>query len=183
MLQTSIFSKVKKHLLLFSILTFTQIQLNAQENAKKKEGFSWDRVVIGGNVGASFGEYTFVNLSPNVGYYFTKNLILGVGGTYIYYDEPFYGSSNMYGGRLFSEYFLLEHIILHAEYEVLNLEVFDNYGFSERMNIGSLLVGGGLRSTLGGRSYASIMLLYNLNETVYSPYTNPIFRVGFGIGL
>ena len=173
----------KKTVLVLLFTVLLQLSGFSQQKEKAKEGFTWDKVVIGGNFGASFGQYTFVNVSPNVGYYFAKNLIIGVGGTYIYYDEPFYGSSNMFGGRVFSNYFLFEHFVLHAEYEVLNMEVYDFYGFSERKNIGSLLVGGGLRSALGGRSFASIMLLYNLNESVYSPYSNPLLRVGFGIGL
>lgn len=173
---------IKRTIVLLTMVLISSQALFSQEK-QKKAGFDWDRVVIGGNLGASFGEYTFLNLSPNVGYFVNENWIWGVGATYIYYDEPYYGSSNMYGGRLFSDYFVLRNFILHAEYEVLNLEVFDMYGFSERMNIGSFLVGGGLRSTLGSRSYASIMLLYNLNESVYSPYTNPILRIGFGIGL
>lgn len=174
---------LKKHVILLPFILLYCLSLLSQESSSNNKGFSWDKVVLGGNVGASFGDYTFINLSPNLGYYLNENLIAGIGATYIYYDEPFYGSSNMYGGRIFSDYLFLENFILHAEYEVLNLEIFDRYGFSDRINIGSFLVGGGIRSNLGGRSYASLMLLYNLNESVYSPYTNPIFRVGFGIGL
>lgn len=177
------FPMCKKHLIPLLFMVFSSFTSFSQEDSSNNKGFSWDKVVLGGNVGVSFGDYTFINLSPNLGYYLSENFIAGIGATYIYYDEPFYGSSNMYGGRIFSDYLFLENFILHAEYEVLNLEIFDRFGFSERINIGSLLVGGGIRSNLGGRSYASLMLLYNLNESVYSPYTNPIFRVGFGIAL
>jgi hypothetical protein len=29
----------------------------------------------------------------------------------------------------------------------------------------------------------SIMFLWNINESFYSPYSNPIIRIGFGVGL
>jgi hypothetical protein len=40
-------------------------------------------------------------------------------------------------------------------------------------------VGGGVYQPIGRRSGFLIMVLWNLNETASSPYSNPIFRIGF----
>jgi hypothetical protein len=44
-------------------------------------------------------------------------------------------------------------------------------------------VGGGIKQEIGVNSFLTLMLLYNLNETVNSPYSNPVIRVGFAVGL
>ena len=152
-----------------------------------KGGFNFDpdRMVIGGNLGANFGTVTLIEIAPSVGYLLTDNYLVGINGRYIYFEDrrlapSFIYKSNIYGGGIFNQYFILESIILHAEYELLNIE---NNITSLRTNISSVFVGGGYRSNLGGNSYFSVLLLYNLNDSVESPYTNPILRFGFGIGL
>ena len=104
----------------------------------------------------------------------------------MYYEDrtfapQFIYSTNIYGGGIFNQYFFLENFLAHAEYEILNLD--SPLNINKRINVHSFFVGGGYRSQIGGNSYASILLLYNLNESVDSPYTNPILRIGFGIGL
>lgn len=152
---------------------------------KKDNKFDPSRIVIGGGFGAQFGNITSLQLAPNIGYLFTDNLLAGVTGKYIYYqDKDFNYETSMYGGGLFAQYYFLENFIAHAEYELLNLETFNAVNFSEeRVNVNSIFVGGGYRSLMGGNSFVSIMLLYNLNDDINSPYTNPILRIGFGIGL
>lgn len=153
-----------------------------QKQAKK--GFDSDKLIVGGNLGAAFGTITLVEISPQIGYLVKPNLLLGLGGRYIYYEErsTFVNySTNIYGGGPFAQFYFLENFIAHAEYEILNLDDFRDP--SERVNIESIFVGGGYRSMIGGNSFFSILLLYNLNETYNSPYANPVFRIGFGIGL
>ncbi|MEQ9353201.1 MAG: hypothetical protein RJQ00_11520 [Vicingaceae bacterium] len=152
---------------------------------KKDNKFDLDRLVIGGGFGAQFGDITSVQLAPTLGYLFTDNLLAGLTGKYIYYqDREFNYETNMYGGGLFAQYFFLENFIAHAEYELLSLEAFNPIDFTEkRVTVNSVFVGGGYRSFMGGNSFVSIMLLYNLNDDINSPYTNPILRIGFGIGL
>lgn len=155
-----------------------------EKSAKKKKAFDLDRVIVGGGFGLQFGTVTLVEVSPTIGYLITDNLLAGIGGRYIYYEENYLGSSyqtNIYGGNAFTQYFFTENLLGHVEYEMLNLES----GFAEanRINISSLFVGGGYRSSLGGNSFASILVLYNLNDDINSPYTNPVIRIGFGFGL
>lgn len=197
-LQKEKLAKIKRValLILIFLLSFTNSYSQAREfnspKAKSKsssKGFEFDpdNLVIGGNLGASFGNITFVEISPTIGYLFTDNFLAGLSSRYIYFEDKtlpqFVYKTNIYGGGVFAQYFFLENFIAHAEYELLNLEDNSFFGNGERINISSVFLGGGYRSDIGGSSYFSILLLYNLNETTQSPYTNPILRIGFGIGL
>ena len=92
--------------------------------------------------------------------------------------------SSIYGGSIFARYYVFKNFFAQAEYEVLNVGK-ENFGYPKghRMNIESYLIGAGYRQNMGGRLYANILLLYNLNESMYSIYNNPILRVSFDIGL
>jgi hypothetical protein len=35
---------------------------------------------------------------------------------------------------------------------------------------------------MGGQGFASFAILWNVLENDFSPYTNPIIRIGFGVG-
>lgn len=178
------------------VLCFSFIQMSgycqAKENEyefnksqkKKKKGFQMDRVIVGGGFGLQFGDITLVDISPTVGYMLTDRLLSGIGGRYMYFESKIPGlefKDNIYGGNVFSQYLILENFLAHVELEVLNLQ--RGYDLEDRINITSFFVGGGYRSSLGGNSFASILILYNLNDDIYTPYTNPVIRIGFGIGL
>jgi len=183
-------------LLFLLVLFFTTAELTAQarevgssaqsnpKNSPSSRGFELENLIVGGGFGLQFGDITLVEVSPTVGYLLTDNFLVGVGGRYIYFEDNTLNqdfSTNIYGGSVFSQYFFLENFIAHTEYELLSLET----AFEEdsRVNVGSFFLGGGYRSSLGGNSYASILLLYNLNDDINSPYTNPLVRINFGFGL
>jgi hypothetical protein len=170
----------------------TVIFLIIYSNTYSQGGFSWSRVVFGGNFGASFSSSeSIVAVSPSVGYRFTERLTIGTGVIYQYnriklppYDFQF----NNYGARFYGTYQLTSFLVAHTEYELLDLEyiTLNNFGIPDgtmRRQIGSFLVGGGYRQSFGSNSSVDILLLYNLTETPYTPYSNPILRIGFGIGL
>lgn len=172
--------------LLFSgIITKAQDSTSTANTSDQSEPGFGERIFFGGNLGLQFGTYTFVDISPLVGYKITEKFQAGLGATYIYYsvhDDYFDYETNIYGGRVFSRYFLFEELFLHTELEVLNLEVPVTYYDFERRNITSVFVGGGYAQEIGSNSQLVFMLLYNLNEGQYSIYQNPIIRVGFNIG-
>jgi hypothetical protein len=117
--------------------------------------------------------------------------------------------SNVYGGRIFFRYYLrslfdnfLGNFFAHAEYEYLYYTqpytpvvpgdpagtISDPNGVQykpgrQSIDVNSLFVGGGYSQPIAGRAYLDLLLLFNLNESYNSPYSNPIFRIGFGIGL
>ncbi|MEX2380668.1 MAG: hypothetical protein WD530_07980 [Vicingaceae bacterium] len=155
-----------------------------KEKRASKKGFDSDRLRFGGSFGASFGQVTFVELSPTIGYLVKDYWLAGVGGRYMFYEDNhpyFYYKTNIYGGSVFNQFYLLENIILHGEVETLNLD--DRRNIKNRVNVTSVFVGGGYRSMISDRAFASILLLYNINESYNSPYTNPILRISFGFGL
>ena len=153
----------------------------------------WNRVVYGGNFGVGItNNQSAVLLSPTVGYRFTDQLELGTGVIYQYYkinNSLLKYRSDNYGAKIFGNYLLSESILAHVEYEWLNLStptfdfVTNRYIGNTRQNIGSLFVGAGFRQVFGRKSVVDMMLLYNLTESPYSPYDNPIIRIGFGIGI
>lgn len=115
--------------------------------------------------------------------------------------------SNMYGVSVFARYFLtkteipiVENIFLHVEIEPLifinnfkmmpyqqgnYLDIFGNYYAKEKEQISltGIFLGGGLRQMISERSYLYIEVLWNFNEELYSPYSNPRIRIGLAVGL
>ena len=164
--------------------------------AQEGEGvkFEKDRLFTGGNLGLQFGTYTVVDISPVIGYFITDKISFGTGATYQYYQykdkvyPAFDFKTNIYGAKLFSRFYIIPSVFVHAEYEALNLETayFDPTHLrhsTDRFWVHSVLLGGGYKQAIGEYSSINIMLLYNINETVDSPYRNPIIRMGFDIGL
>lgn len=167
-------------------------------NAFSQRSFG-SRLFFGGNLGLQFGSMTLIDVSPLIGYRLTEDVDLGVSLTYKYYkvkDYFQYGNStfdfeaNILGGGIFGRYHITENIFAHAEIEYLNFNqdnyyIYNNGIIKENENIGitSVFVGGGIKQEIGLNSFLTLMLLYNLNETVNSPYSNPVIRVGFAVGL
>jgi hypothetical protein len=150
---------------------------------KPKTPFT-DRLFTGGNLGFQFGTVTFAEISPLIGYRFTDKISAGVGVTYQYYHykDTYYDlETNVYGGRIFGRYLFTNYLFAHLEYEYLNLEAFDFQ--RRRVDVGSLLAGGGYIQHIGPRSAIVAMILYNFTESAYTPYSNPIIRIGLNIGL
>jgi hypothetical protein len=114
--------------------------------------------------------------------------------------------NNIYGGSVFARYFLtgigvpiIENMFLHAEVEPLiftsdfkyvsnvmgDYRGADGYFYDkekEQMTITSYFLGGGLRQMITNRSYLYIEVLWNFNEELYSPYSNPRIRIGIAAG-
>lgn len=146
----------------------------------KFENF-WKKCYMMGGFGLNFGSVTFVNIAPMLAYRFTNDFHGGAGVNYTYFKDnrifPSY-STNIYGGSVFGRYFVWENLFVHSEYEKLYLKWSDGLEYS----LDNMYVGGGYRQQLGGRVFANILVLYNLNQSPYSPYGNPIIRMGIGGG-
>jgi hypothetical protein len=175
--------------ILLFILIFTNLYAQDSLKGDRKPAFM-DRIFFGGDLGLQFGTYTFINVSPVIGYKFTEKVVGGFGITYQYLSYSDVNlSTNIYGGSLFGRYYILENLFAHAEYQLLNLEPFyvnystGNIYKGSRMNVESYLVGGGYRQPISGNASFNILVLWNLSNSIYSPYSNPIIRAGFNIGL
>lgn len=159
-----------------------------------------DRIFFGGNFGLQFGTVTNIEISPLAGIYLTPRLAVGPGIRYEYFRSNYPGyvpyDTHIYGGTVFARYMVIRDmsnavgiglnfgLFGHAEYEMLSLESrYFKIGAPPdavgRFNLHSILVGGGIYQPIGRRGGFLIMVLWNLNETANSPYSNPIFRIGF----
>ncbi len=165
-----------------SSFTFAQ---NTPLPSKDKKNF-WDRVYTGGGLGLNFGAVTFVNVSPIIGYRVTEKYSAGIGLTYIYYNDKRYVpalTDNIYGGSIFNRLLLFDFLIAHAELEIINGH-FD-YPFDDRITFYNVWAGGGIRQSLGGRSYFYLLALWNLNPEGLADYyfPSPQIRGGVAVGL
>lgn len=113
--------------------------------------------------------------------------------------------SSVYGGGIYLRYYLaslfdgfLANIYGHVEYEyqtysrpytyAVGGHIYDPYGNSfmpgrSIVEVNSFFVGGGYRQPISNRVAMDFLLLFNLNDSYNSPYSNPIFRLGVGVGL
>ncbi len=168
-----------------------------EENDDEDSDPSWtDKIVLGGNLGAQFGTFTAVDISPLIGYKVTDKLTPGVGFTYQYvsykypYEDPFnyyidYKSS-IVGGRIFTQYDIFYGLFAHAEYENLWIKVQPEEPYLPyKAQEPGFFLGGGYNLEVGGKAYLQLMALYNLlwsaDNLVYaSPFQ---IRIGIKLGL
>ena len=145
-----------------------------------------DKLVFGGNISLMFGQYTYVNISPIVGYRITDEFTAGLGVIYEYVNDQTYKPSyetTIFGGKLFAQYVVFDYVILYAEDNILSLErkyydVVHNYPNDGRFTLNVPWVGGGIYQKTGkGGLY--FMILFNLNTERNSPYPNYDYRLGF----
>jgi len=117
-------------------------------------------------------------------------------------------SSNVFGGGLYLRYYLRSlfssffgNFFAHVEYEYLFYTqpyvqsapppvgyILDPYNYwyvdgKQNIGINTFFVGGGYSQPISGRAFLDFMILFNLNDSYNSPYTNPIIRIGVGVGL
>lgn len=180
---------MKLKIIFFVFVAFLSFSVTAQDSTITRKPPPkkniWEKVYFGGNLGLQFGTSTFIDVSPLVGYKITENFSAGVGVTFQYFrykDRLYELQTNVYGARVFCRYLFYDNLFGHAEYEYLNLEAFD-YIIPRRVDVASFLVGGGYIQRFGRNSAIVGMLLYNFTESYYTPYQNPIIRIGVNIGL
>jgi hypothetical protein len=165
--------------------------LFAQEKESKPSG-KWyqDRLYTGGTIGLMFGNNTLIEASPMIGYDLYPKFSMGLGFTYLYnrYKDPYYQykySTTILGFRGFARFLIVEQAFVYSEYETLGLENSYKNHSSEKGKfwIDNIYVGGGYRQSIGEKVYYYFMGLINVSETIYTPYTNPLFRIGVEIRL
>ena len=130
-----------------------------------------DRVYFGGSFGAQFGDVTYVDVSPVIGYMIRRNLSGGVGITYQYYNYKLSGyTTNVFGGRVFVRQnisFMNLPLFIYGEYENLGYEYLiqqnpDGSFLTERVWVPGVLLGGGFFQRIGNRAGFMIAVLYNV---------------------
>jgi hypothetical protein len=159
-------------------------------NSQVSKSRDWsEKIFIGGNLGASIGTITNINISPMIGYKFNPKTIAGVTLTYQYYKQKFPGGgeykTNIYGGGLFARQYLLneslgpvDNIFLHTEYEGLNYAAYDALNGEHRKWLYTGLLGGGVQS---GPLTISALFILNRDRN-NSPYGTEPYVIRIGVG-
>lgn len=171
----------------------TEIDPQNTESTKPDKGgggFDKSRWIVGGYLGAQFGNFTAIDISPMVGYRVTPKFTTGGGLTYQYvsFNDPtgYYlpYTSNIIGPRAFASYDLIFGLLAHVEYEHLWFRYEDSFTEYKDQQPG-LFLGGGLNLSAGNNAAFQILAIYNVlwdaSNVVYgSPLT---IRFGMGFGL
>lgn len=186
---------MKKTALLLLIAALS-ISVHAQEDAGGRKG----KFFLIPELWLSFGPSTYIDISPMVGYHVLDRLAVGLGPHYIFLSQkataayPDDYQTHSYGLKGFARFSLITHaeeflpinlfseLFVHVEYEGLSLEkayYVPPYTENGRFIYQGFLVGGGISQRVGLYNSVSFTVLWNINESVSSPYSNPVFRVGF----
>ncbi len=152
------------------------------QDIKKKSTFP-DKLILGGGFGLQFGTVTIIKLTPEIGCRLTEKTDVGIGMYYLYAHNHFYNyTDNIYGGKLFSRYYVTPNFFLTGEYEMLNIADYDimtGQMTGQRIFIEGLPLGIGWKQQLGNRFAILTTLMYDVLLNEKTPYSNPIFRVSF----
>lgn len=171
----------------------------SEDDAKKeqkKSRYQESKFFFGGNLGLSFGTYTYVELAPLAGYKITPRLWAGLGPKYMYFKQKNYYETSIYGLKTFASFTIFKDlretinlnigdIFIHVENEILSLEqiYYDPtnlvYFKGDRNWHDIILAGGGMRFPLGERGGISIYALWGFTKSAELLYSNPEIRIGF----
>lgn len=191
-----------KKIVLFTVLCCVGLFVKAQdeESDENRKGLKKENVFAGGYLGLTFGDYTLINVSPQVGYRFSRWFAAGVGlnGQYVNYKDR-YSNGDIYrkveqgvvGLNFFGRFFPVNQVFLQVQPEANYLFGNETYyqPSKEEYKLDaviapSFLVGGGVMLSPSGKSGVVISLMYDILQDKDSPYGNkPIYNIGFNFGL
>jgi hypothetical protein len=145
-----------------------------------------DRVYWGGSVVFSMGgDVSTIGVYPMVAYKIRPKWSVGLeaGYEHVSYDD-FDQSADNYGGSIFTRYRLIPRMYVHAEYQMINYELFTSPTTSDREWVPFLLLGGGLSTMVGPRTWAYVEVLFDVLRDNHSPYDDwePFISAGVGVG-
>lgn len=180
---------------------FAQEEPPAEETTK---GFDRSRLFIGGNFGLSFGNYTFINISPQVGYRFSDLLAAGIGinGQYSQLKERYNGSTRyketygVAGMNIFGRLYPIKQGFIQVQPEMNYIwgnsksYISDTKSSLNGKILPSMLVGAGAFFPTGRAGGFIVMAQYDMlnKSSVYpdpgTPYGKNVFMsIGFNVGL
>lgn len=189
-----------KNIIIALIVCLTTLPGLAQESdtVKRVKGFQKEKLFFGGNFGLTFGDYTLINVSPQIGYRFTKAFAAGFGinAQYVGYKErDFNGdvfrkvSQGVTGLNVFGRVYPFEQFFVQLQPEA-------NYLFGKQtyyqptkeeykldaVIAPSLLAGGGA-ALPAGRGAFIVSIFYDVLQDKNSPYgRKPVYNFGYNVG-
>src|SRR5688572_26824270 len=182
--------KAAYRLFIVSLLVLALHTAKAQEDedAPVQKGFDRSKLFFGGNFGLSFGNFTLVNVSPQIGYRFNNTFAAGAGVNFQYsgfrtrYENSIYDYKESYGvaglnifGRIYPIDFVLLQLQPELNYTWGKLRFYN--GAPEQKLEGkivpSVLAGAGA-AIPAGRGVFLAMLQYDLLQQERSPYGSKV---------
>jgi hypothetical protein len=191
-----------KHFSRFSLMFLALLLFNAaigqDEEAPVQKGFDKNKLFFGGNFGLSFGNYTMINVTPQVGYRFNKTFAAGTGLSFQYtsyktrYENSAYDYKETYGvaglnifGRLYPIDFAFLQLQPEFNYVWGNLKFYDGVTPEQTLDskfVPSILAGAGA-GIPAGRGAFIVMAQYDLLQQDRNPYGNRVFfSFGYNTG-
>lgn len=191
--------------LIFSLHSIAQSPDQQDSTKPKKRGFEKERLFTGGNLTAGFSNYsTVLGISPQFGYSLTPWADAGVTFNFNYTSQRDYINygdklrQTVYGPGAFVRLFPVKFLFASAQYEFNWIHL--NYlpapntstvNSKSTVNANSLLMGFGYAGGRypGSNSYYYFSVSWDVLGEANSPYvdglkrSNPVFRVGYNIGL
>jgi len=177
---------------------------SAKKEIRQKKLERWS---FGGSFWLSFGSnQAYIDISPLALYRATPRLRVGGGFTYQYNKFPNTYitdtskvlqtiKTHTFGPKLYSDFILFNGsknssfnigtIMAAVEYSYLMTDELKVYTRTNeivstgRVPVNLLLIGGGIYQPFGERGGLSFMVLFDVINNVYSPYSNPVIRLGF----
>lgn len=183
-----------------AMLLLLAFALSISSLAQEETGSRKGKFFLIPEIWFSFGSVTYIDIAPMVGYHVLDRLAIGLGPHYIYQSHkahssiPYAYKTHLYGFKGFARFSLITHaeeflpiklfseLFVHCEYEGLSLEeayFVAPYTGAGRYIYQGILVGGGVSQRVGKYNSVSFTVLWDINQMTVSPYSNPIFRVGF----
>jgi len=164
----------------------------ARQDEEELPLLSKDRFYKGGGLGIGLDPFN-IQIYPSIGYKITPRFSVGVSGTYMYLSYKVFNntrfqykvSTSVFGGSVFTRYFVTQNIFLHGEYEILSMDVnlFGQGSNENKMIVPAALLGGGYTSYISNKTAIYLMILYDFEYSNYSLQSNPRIVAGIGIGL
>jgi hypothetical protein len=192
-----------KEIILVIALCATTLFSFAQDEKEEEEkkGFQKEKLFVGGNFGLTFGNYTFINVSPQIGYRFSDLFAAGVGFNlqYVGWKDEYVGgdyekNSRMVTGlNIFGRVYPIKNFMIQVQpegnyvfgkqkyYQASTQTIFKNN--ADAAIVPSLLLGGGLVIPSGRGAFIT-SVFYDILQKDNSPYGNrPIINFTYNIGL
>ena len=183
-------------MILFTLLLFLVVTTTAYTQSRPLFIETPDfkrKWVFGGDFGMGFSSTSSsILVAPQLGYKFNPDWEAGVRLTYIYRSYRWQEQRIRTHDRalgFYTNYEVWRGFFAHAETEWLRYTPVYISGsppwlvHGDARTFNSILLGGGYRQYYSNSGYAYLLLLYNLNDSFDSPYSNPIIRAGVAFGL
>jgi hypothetical protein len=193
--------KLSLILALFAVVVplYAQVEETIENGPMQSAGrgrFS-DRLIIGGDLGLSFGGVTYIKLAPELDCRIAKRLTAGLGPIYIYENyRAYHLETSTYGGKAVVTFTILKvsannnnlglgDLVFHIENELVSVEKLlyfqprDIYYFDDRIWIDNLLAGPGFIQSMSEHMSGGIYIMWDLTQNKYSANVNPVFKFAF----